>query len=125
MREALTSNVSAVVFFSLSIGYEFGFASSRESSEQISQLEDKLDDLRHDYWKQVTLTEYLAMGSFDFDTERVRAGKGAVLLVDVNHSRYFGYACLDDNMWSCGLTAYNSTSTENHPSGRGGVSSYY
>ena len=103
-------------------GYDFGFfAGVEDSSEQISQLEDRLDSLKVSYWKQVTLSEYLAMESFDFETERVHSGKGAVLLVGVNRSTYFGYACLDDGIWSCGLTEYNSTSIENHPSGGGGV----
>ena len=80
-----------------------------------------MDSLKVSYWKQVTLSEYLAMETFDFETERVSAGRGAVRLVGINHSTYFGYACLGDGLWSCGLTEYNSTDAENHPRGGGGI----
>ena len=116
--------IAALVFSSLSIGYDFGFfAASEVSDERISQLEDKFNSLKANYWKQVTLSEYLAMETFDFETERVSSGKGEVLLVDVDRSTYFEYMCSDDWIWSCGLTEYNSTSVgvEGHPRGGGGV----
>ena len=123
-RTLMAIFLSVVVVVSTLGGYGVGFSVANEASGgRISQLEGALDDLEHNYWRQVTLSEYLAMETFEFETKAVSGGRGAVLLVDVNRSTYFSYTCLADGIWSCGLTNYNSTSTKNvYLGGGGGVS---
>ena len=83
-------------------GYDFGFsAGSEDCSKQISQLEGKLDSLEVSYWKQVTLSEYLAMETFDFETKRLSAGDGVVVLTDLNSSTQFNYRCVSNSTSSC------------------------
>ena len=106
-RNWLIAFVIGMIIFGVA-GYYVGFSAGHGISvERISQLEDELDSLEISYWKQVTLSEYLAIKTFDFTTEMASAGRGSVVLTNVNGSTRFDYTCSDSNIWSCELTEYD------------------